>query len=118
MLPLPHGETVTRLRAARVTDPYSLDDDQLDWTTVDELDIPGCVVYPASTSVHERTEEGRDQARQGLTLLAPPDPDIEPWDRVRVRGVVFEVDGFVFDYVHPMTGWRPGAQVSLQRWEG
>ena len=113
---LPHGETVTRLRAVRVVDPYSLEPTGLDWSTPEMLDIAPCAVYPASTD--ELIGVGRDQKIETLRVLLPPGADVAPEDRLRVRGVVYEISGWPFDYLHPMTGWRPGGEVTITRSEG
>lgn len=113
---LPHGEMVTRLRATRVEDPYSETTTELDWSNPSALDIGPCVVYPATED--ELTDVGRDRTLEVLKVLLPPAADIEPDDRLRVRGAVYDITGWPFDYVHPMTGWRPGGEVTITRSEG
>jgi hypothetical protein len=116
MTDLLFGETVVRLRAARVTDPYSQTSTRLDWSSPAELAIAGCVVYQADAG--EQLDVGRDQVTQHLTVLLPPGTDLTAADRLRVRGLVYDVDGPPFEYRSPLTGWVPGMQVSVTRREG
>jgi hypothetical protein len=111
------GETVTRIRAAAVTNTYSQTAEDLDWTHAEPLAIDDCVLYPAGTG-GEQVDVGRDQTVQTLTLLAPAGTDLTPLDRVQARGATYDVDGWPFEYRSPLTGWRPGLQVTLVRREG
>jgi len=113
-----HGETVTRLRAKRVDDPYSGQSDGLDWADPERAEITGCAVYPAGSGIEDVTTVGRDQSRDALTVLAPPGADIETLDRLEIRGHTYQVQGFPHDYRHPMTGWQPGMAVTAIRREG
>ena len=96
---LRHGETITRLRAPKASDPYSQTAQEPDWTHAAEVDIAGCVVYPAATTAAEVYDVGRDKLMQILTLLAPAGTDLTAYDRVRVRGQVYEVTGAVWRQV-------------------
>ncbi|MCA0217924.1 MAG: head-tail adaptor protein [Actinobacteria bacterium] len=106
-------ETVTRQRATRVTDPYSQEQTELNWDNPDEAAIAECIVAPDSTG--ESISVGRDQARESLTLLVPHGADIQPEDRVVVRGEVYTVDGFPFDYDFPFSDWQPGQKLTVSR---
>lgn len=112
----PNGETVTRLR------PLGLDQfgDPLPGT-ITELDIPGCAVWPRDGNAAGGNEntDFRNTVISGLMILAPPGSDIEPTDRFRVRGLVYEVDGEPGVWgPSPLTGTEAGVQVALKRVEG
>lgn len=111
-----HGETATRLRAAAVTDPYSGEVDDRDWSTPDELAIPGCGFDPGGTT--ELIEVGRAAVLTQPTLFAPADADIGPADRIEIRSRTWEVDGDPALWRSPFTGWEPGLVVKLRLFEG
>lgn len=111
-----HGETVTRLRATMVLDPYSGENGEPSWDDPDELDISGCAFDPGGSS------EALDLARNVVTtqpkVYAPAGSDIAAADRVVVRGVTYEVDGNPALWRSPFTGWEPGLVVALKSSEG
>lgn len=111
-----HGETVARVRAGTVTDPYS-QESRLDWSTATETPLPGLwAVEPRP--VGEPTQDARNAVTSGFTLYGPPGVDLTPADRVRVRGDVYEVDGEVAAWRNPFSGWEPGVVVQTKRVEG
>lgn len=112
----PYGETVTRIRPAAKLDPYSGEVIDLDWTNALELDIDGVGFDPGSSS--EAQDARRDATTTAPTLYAQPGSDIAAGDRVRVRGLVYEVDGRPADWRSPFTGWNPGLVVTLRLMEG
>ncbi len=115
--PWPLGETVTVLRpGAPSRDAYGNDVPGPDV----EIDIEGCAVAPRdgnATSGNEKTQ-ARDQITSGFTVWPPPGSDIQPTDRMRVRGVVCEVDGEAGQWQSPFTGTRSPDQVSLNKVTG
>jgi hypothetical protein len=87
-------DTVTVVRAARVTD--SRNDIYLDWTNTSEHDVERCRWQPGGGSeLHGR----RDGIVTDANLFAPHDADIDPRDRIRFDGVVYDIDG-------PIKPWR------------
>jgi hypothetical protein len=108
-----NGETVTRLRGTPTTDQYSQTATILNWDEPDSIDVPGCVIYPATTG--ETVDVGRNQAEERLTVLMPTGTDITYADRLIIRGNTYDVDGFPHDYHHPITGWQPGTVVAAVR---
>lgn len=85
-----------------------------DWSDPDSLEIAGCSVQPAGTSL---TQDGRVQGiADGLTVYAPAEADIKAGDRIRFGGNDYTING------DPLM-W-PGAarlahiQLNLQRWRG
>ena len=112
----PYGETVTRQRGVLVEDPYSGSDSSLDWETPAELDIAGCGVAAGTTL--DPNVDARDMVVSDFTVYAPAGADVEPHDRVIVRGFVCEVVGRPFVWRSPFTGWAPGLVVQANVVEG
>ena len=112
MLPSFCNQVVTRVRPGPTTSRGST---IFDWTHVNEIEIAGCSMQPASTSL---SEDGRVLGISDLyTLFAPPDADIEAGDRIRFDGKVYEVYGDV--RVQPSaTGWLDHIQIILRRYHG
>lgn len=82
-------ETVTRLRAPAAAGRFGATGTPL------EQDIPDCTIIPRTSS--EDTQDG-DTVIIGLTLVAPPLTDLVATDHVRVRGLVYEIEGDPGDY--------------------
>lgn len=101
-----HGETITRIRPVPVLDPYSGEVTGSTWTNAPEFPIEGVAVEPRPSS--ETPEVDRNSVTSGYTLYLPPDTDITSADRVRVRGVEYEVEGDPGDWHNPFTGDNPG----------
>ena len=104
----PFGETVTLLRS-EVTgrDGYGND-----VRTDTELEVAGCPVWPRGST---EDTQGRDTVITGLTVVMPPGVEVLATDRVRVRGVVYAVDGEPGVWVSPLTGTAAGTEVALTR---
>lgn len=112
----PHGETVTRQRAAEEIDPYSLEYAEQDWEATYDLDIPGCAFNPGGSS--EPLEVGRESVITRPEVYAPAGSDILAGDKLVVRGEVYEVEGQPASWVSPFTGWAPGLVVRLVKVDG
>lgn len=78
-------ETVVRIRPPG-RDPYG--DPLPRWTT--EVEIPGCRLAPGPS---RELGLGTNQVDSDATLYGPPGIDVEPTDRLRVRGQVYSVVG-------------------------
>lgn len=111
-----YGETVTRLRATVVTDPYSGEATELSWVNPDSLDIPGVAIEPRPQP--ELVTDARNAVVSAFTLYAPFGSDVKAADRLRVRGDVFEVDGDVADWRSPFSGWEAGTVIQTKRVDG
>ncbi len=112
----PHGETVTRLRAATTVDPYS-QESSADWSQPPaELDFPGCAVAASGSS--EPLQTAREAVDSDFDVFMPADADVTPQDRLVVRGLVCEVVGRPFVWSSPFTGWTPGLVVQASIREG
>lgn len=107
------SETVTVLRAAATTDRYQ--NTVADWTDPVRTDVAGCMVAPRSSS---EDNDGRTAMIVGLTVYLPAGTDLQPADRLEVRGVVYEVDGEPGDWRNPYTDTRAGLEVAVQRVTG
>lgn len=104
--------TVTRLRAGTIDRRGSTEQD---WSHPSELDIPGCSVQPASTSL---SQDGRVLAiSEGETLYMPPGSDVKAGDRIRWDGNVYTITGKPRAWTSP-TGLVSNLQAPLERWTG
>lgn len=110
-----YGETVQVLTAGTTTDPYS-NESTPDWSTPTSVDVPGVAVEPRPSG--EPLQDARNQVVSGLTLYMPPGTTITPRNRVRVRGVTYDVLGEPAVWRSPFTGWEPGIVVQVERSEG
>lgn len=94
---------------------FDADGDPISGTTT-ATELPGAFIAPRDAS------EILDRARQGvivgLTLYAPADTDLLYTDQVTVDGSLYNIDGDVAPWVHPMTGWAPGLVAALTRANG
>lgn len=111
-----HGETVTRLRATTVLDPYSGEVTGLSWETPDELPIPQVGIEPRPST--EPVQLARNSVVSGFTLYVPTGSDIKAADRMQVRGTIYDVDGDVADWHNPFTGWAAGMVVQTKKVAG
>lgn len=105
-------QTIDRLRATVTVDARN--NAVEDWETPDVLSIEGCNVQPGMTM-----EElvNRDTTLIQWTVLAPPDADVRPNDRIDYRGIEYEIDGMPAAQPSP-TGALNHLVILLKRWEG
>lgn len=111
-----YGETVTRLRATAATDPYSGESTELSWSSPNELAVEGVAVAPGAFT--ESAQPDRERVDIHYTLYGPYDADIEPLDRIVVRGVTCEVVGKRQDWRNPFTGTESGCVVEVKKVAG
>lgn len=90
---------VTVVRAQILEDRYG--DDALDWENAGETQTVGWFNDTSATEVID----GRDALVSHWHLYLPPSADITGRDRVRIAGVLYEVDGPI------STASRPGKGV-------
>lgn len=111
---LPHGDEVIVLRAFTEADRYG-NDTPAGWQQV------ACylgVAFDPGGSV-EVTVDGRQGVVTTPRLLGlPTDANVTAADRVKVRGVTYEIVGDPAQWRNPFTGWSPGVAVNLKRVEG
>jgi len=112
MLPSWAKDTVTRMRA---TVKVVRGSEMPDWTTPDLLDITGCSVQPAGTSL---SQDGRVLGIDDrFTCYMPPGSDVLAGDRIRWNDKVYAVIGEPQSWNSP-TGRVSNMQVTLERWDG
>lgn len=112
----PHGEPVTRLRAAEILDPYSKGPVDLDWENPRELVAPTCAVWQEQSN--EPDEVGREQVITVTKVAFPAGFDIAAADRFVARGETYQVHGDPFDWTSPFSGWRPGVVATGRKVDG
>ena len=103
------GETVTVLTGVASVDRYG--NAILDWSTPTERQVAGCAVAPRSSS---EDRDGRAGVIVGLSLYLPAGCRLTAQERVRVRGVDYEVDGEPGDWRDPFDGVAAGVEVALR----
>ena len=100
---LPQGDTVVIVRPGAPTqDSYGNDVPG----APTEIPVPGCGIAPRDStgSASNEITDARDTVISGLTLYAPYGTDIRATDRVRVGGVLYEVEGLPGGFRSPFTG--------------
>lgn len=95
-------QQVTRLRATTTTDRY--ENEILDWTAPDRLDVDDVALQPRSSV--ETTTTGRTTVVSGWWLCTRPgvDVDLTAADRIEAGGLVLEVAGDVARWPAPGGG--------------
>lgn len=116
MFPAAYGETVTRLRAPMVADPYSGEGDLPDWDAATEVAVPGCAFWIESSVEPDQVD--RASVISVAKVLAPFGADFLPHDRFVARGVTYEVVGEPNHLHSPFSGWEPGCEVTGRRVDG
>lgn len=86
-------ETVVRVRAGQVADPYSGETSPT-WAEADvsKIDIP-TLAPPEPRPSSEPVQDARNAVVSGWTLYLPADSDVTAADRMRVRGIDYPVQG-------------------------
>ena len=108
------GETVVVLTGATVAGPYSDATTRIDWTTPAETPVAGVLCEPRPSS--EPVQDARNAVTSGFTLYLPAGTVVDSTQRVRVRGVDYEVLGDAQDW--RLGGWRPGLVLQVERVTG
>ena len=86
-----------------------------DWDDPDQMEISGCSVQPASTSL---SQDGRVLGiAESFTLYMQPDADVQEGDRIVYDGNTYVVSGMTRPWVSP-TGALSNKQATIERWEG
>ena len=81
-------QTVTRIRPSTKTERGSI---VYDWENTVTLDITGCSMQPAGTSL---SEDGRVLGiADGFTCYMPETADVQAGDRIQFGGNVYEING-------------------------
>lgn len=106
------NDTITRIRPGITSVRGS---DIPDWGQASSLEIAGCSVQPAATSL---SEDGRVLGiLDGVTCYCPYDADVQGGDRIQFEGLTYEINGTPRRWRSP-TGNRSHTQLNLVRWRG
>ncbi|TAK89389.1 MAG: hypothetical protein EPO06_12060 [Burkholderiaceae bacterium] len=112
VLGVPFGETVTVLtRTVTGRDGYGND-----VYGSAETEVEACAVRILSST--ESRDKGADKVVDSIEVIMPPASSVTAADRLRVRGVVYAVDGRPEPLTDPMTGADPGLRVIAKRTTG
>lgn len=86
-----------------------------DWENATTLDIPGCSVQPAGTSL---SQDGRILGiSDGMTAYLPADADVQSGDRIQYEDKVYTIMGD--PRVWPSaSGALDHIELNLERWSG
>jgi hypothetical protein len=84
--------------------------------TTTETTLAGAYVAPRESD--EITNRGRAGVIVGLTLFAPYDTDLRHNDRIKVDGVLYDIEGEPGRWRNPFTDWEAGIQAALRRTAG
>lgn len=107
------GEAVDVLTAGTSTDPYSGQPVE-SWGTATSVTVGGVLVEPRPSG--EPQQVARNAVTSGFTLYFPAATALTAQNRVRVRGVVYDVLGDPADW--RLGAWRPGLVVQVERTAG
>lgn len=83
----------------------------------DETGTPVGIYAFAPGGESEPVDDGHERLSAAPTLYVPESVVFQPFDRVEVRGVLYEVDGETARWWHP-SGYRPGNVIKLKRVSG
>ena len=108
----PRGEAVTVYNATLTTDRYG--NEVSTWAA--GTTYQHCVVSARRTD--DLTNGGRQGTIVGLKVLLPTTAEVDPHDRLEVRGSMYEIVGEPFAPSSPFTGLTPGVSVDIRRVEG
>lgn len=108
------GETVIVLTGTPVVDPYSGESTLTSWATPAQVSVVNVLCEPRPSS--EPVADARNSVTSGYTLYMPAGTVITPVNRVRVRGLDYDVLGEAAEWV--LGSWRPGLVVQTARTSG
>lgn len=108
------GETVLVLTGTPVVDPYSGETTGTSWATPTQVSVDNVLCEPRPSS--EPVADARNAVTSGFTLYMPAGTAITPANRVRVRGLDYDVLGEPSDW--RLGSWRPGLVVQTSRVAG
>lgn len=104
------GEDVQVLSAGTVANPYSGADERT-WEVPPTERTVTTIAPPEPRPSGEPMPDTRNAVTDGWTLYLPPGDPVTVYDRVRVRGQVFNVEGTPAD-------WSRGVVVQATRTKG
>lgn len=84
-----------------------------------EVTVLGCSVWPIDGTVGSDEIGGdRNTLVERLSVLLPDDLSVEATDKVRVRGLMYEVEGAPKHWMSEFTGSYAGTELTLSRVTG
>jgi hypothetical protein len=104
----PFGVTVEVIAVVR--------DKHGDTTETSAGSIAGCAFAPESSV--EDTDQRAQVVTAGSLYVPPTRVEVTAQSKVRFDDVVWQVDGEVEWWRHPMTGWSPGGVIHVRRTTG
>jgi hypothetical protein len=107
------SETVTRLRGTTSQNTHG--NDVTSWASPGSLEIDGCSVQPVQGSEDLLT---RDSVTSRWQWFGPLGSDVKSSDRIRHRGIDYEVDGSVQEWIDPTGSGLDHMVCYLKRIEG
>lgn len=110
------GQTVTRLRAQKATDPYSKREIGKDWSNPDRTLMQG--VWVSARSSTPGSDATRQQVTTSKSLYGAPGLDIRVGDRIDTGADVYQVVAVPAADTNPWTSWQPVQEVPLELVEG
>lgn len=105
----PFGETVTVQRPGG-RDRYG------DVSPGTEFNVEGVGFAPRYSN--ETNSDNRNTVITGLQMYVPIGIELRPTDVVVRNGVKWRVQGLPGEWVSPLTGWKAGIEVALERVTG
>ena len=104
-------QSIVRIRPGTKTERGST---VYDWDNASRLEITGCSVQPAGTSL---SQDGRVQGiMDGLTVYLDEGADVKAGDRIEYGGNVYTINGDPLLWPGVMN--MQHMQLNLQRWRG
>lgn len=82
-----------------------------------ETPVDGCAIRALSSS-EAAGDTPADRIADEIEVIMPPGTAVTAHDRIRARGLVYEVNGTPNGQYNPMTGTEPGVRVVAQRISG
>lgn len=117
--PFPYGITVYVQHPKIEVDPFSGEEERLNWLEATEERHDNCAIAPrAPDEGREPLMSGRSPVYIATYIIGPYDMNVNARSRVRVDDEVFEVEGDPVKWRSPLTGSVLGTQVNLLRMEG
>lgn len=107
-----NGQTVSRLRPGVKTQRGS---PVPDWSNVERLEISGCSVQPAGTTL---SQDGRVLGiSDNYTVYMPPNADVQASDRIIYDGDTYVIEGLPRRW-KSATGRLDHIMITIERWRG
>lgn len=115
----PAGQSLTRLRAPLIADPYSGANTLPDWPNAAAVLIGGFGLDPGGQVFTDTVNRTQIVTSPTLIWWGSDVPDVRAGDRMRdASDRTWHVTGNPSTPIHPWTGWQPGTTWPLELVEG